>query len=151
MIGEIRDLETARIAIQSSLTGHLVLSTLHTNDAAGAVTRLLDLGIEPYLVSGSLSAVMAQRLVRLTHRACSGKGCQGCFGTGFSGRRGLFELLSVSEAIRGLVNQGSSLDVVRAAACEDGMRTLLEEGQRLVKEGVTTALEVQRVVHAVDA
>jgi general secretion pathway protein E len=149
MVGEIRDLETARIAIQSSLTGHLVLSTLHTNDAAGAVMRLIDLGIEPYLVSASLSAVMAQRLVRLLHQPCAGAGCEACFSTGYSGRRGLFELLSVDETIRALINRGAAVSAIRDAAVASGMRLLREQGRRLVKEGLTSRLEVERVVHAV--
>ncbi len=149
MIGEIRDAETARIAIQASLTGHLVLSTLHTNDAATAVTRLVDLGVEPYLVSASLEASLAQRLVRRVHAACRGEGCDGeggCFGTGLRGRTGLFELLLVDEPIRELITRGASASQIRNAARAAGMRTLGEEGQRLVREGITTAVEAARVV-----
>ncbi len=146
MVGEIRDAETARIAIQASLTGHLVFSTLHTNDAASAVTRLVDLGVEPYLVSASLSATLAQRLVRLTHRGCGGAGCDECLGTGFKGRTGLFELMTIDEGIRELISIGASLGELRAAARARGMRTLREEGRRLVEEGRTTADEAARVV-----
>ncbi len=146
MVGEIRDAETARIAIQASLTGHLVFSTLHTNDAASAVTRLVDLGVESYLVSASLSATLAQRLVRLSHRACGGAGCDECLGTGFRGRTGLFELMTIDEGIRELISKGASLGELRAAAQARGMRTLREEGRRLVDEGRTTAAEAARVV-----
>jgi general secretion pathway protein E len=144
MIGEIRDAPTARIAIQSSLTGHLVLSTLHTSDAAGAIARLVDLGVEPFLVSASLSAVMAQRLVRLVHEPCRGSGCDDCFHTGCRGRRGLFELLVVDEPVRGLIAAGESS--IGAAAQRAGMRTLADEGRRLVRAGATTPEEIRRVV-----
>ncbi|MCC6909708.1 MAG: Flp pilus assembly complex ATPase component TadA [Phycisphaerales bacterium] len=149
MVGEIRDAETARVAIQSSLTGHLVFSTLHTNDAPSAVTRLVDLGVEPYLVSASLSAVLAQRLVRTTHQLCGGAGCDECFGTGLKGRTGLFELMPLDERLRQLISEGAALASIRAAAREAGMRTLGEEGQRLVDEGKTIPLEVHRVVQMV--
>jgi general secretion pathway protein E len=147
MVGEIRDAETARIAIQSSLTGHLVFSTLHTNDAPSAVTRLIDLGVEAYLVSASLSAVLAQRLVRMIHQECAGRGCPACLDTGFRGRTGLFELMIVEEAMRELISHGAELGRVRAAALATGLKTLREDGQRLADLGVTTREEVDRVVH----
>ena len=148
MVGEIRDGETARIAIQSSLTGHLVFSTLHTNDAASAITRLVDLGVEPYLVSASLSCVLAQRLVRLLHRECGGEGCVACFESGFRGRSGMFELLLMDANIRELVTAQAPLSSIRSAArsTDPPMRTLAEDGQRLVAAGLTNLLEVQRVV-----
>ncbi len=146
MVGEVRDAETARIAVQASLTGHLVFSTLHTNDAASAVTRLIDLGVESYLVSASLSAVLAQRLVRVLHAACAGRGCEECLQTGFQGRTGLFELMTVDEPIRDLISRRGTLSELRAAAKASGLRTLREEGQRLVAEGRTTPPEAQRVV-----
>ena len=146
MVGEVRDAETARMAIQASLTGHLVFSTLHTNDAASAVTRLIDLGIEPYLVSASLSAVLAQRLVRLIHADCDGDGCDECLGTGFLGRTGLFELMTIDESIRELISSRASLAILRAAAKAGGLRTLREEGERLVTAGRTTQAEAKRVV-----
>ena len=146
MVGEIRDAETARIAIQASLTGHLVVSTLHTNDAASAVTRLIDLGIEPYLVSASLSAVLAQRLVRLIHAACKGEGCDACLRTGFLGRTGLFELMVVDEPIPELISSRATLAKLRSAARENGLRTLREEGERLVAAGRTTKAEAHRMV-----
>jgi len=146
MVGEIRDAETARIAIQASLTGHLVLSTLHTNDAASAVARLVDLGAEAYLVSASLSAVLAQRLVRTLHTSCEGRGCDGCFGTGYLGRVGLFELFVVDEQVREQIGSGSTASVIRASARERGMRSLQAEGERLVEERRTTRTEVERVV-----
>ena len=146
MVGEIRDAETARMAIQASLTGHLVFSTLHTNDAASAVTRLVDLGIEAYLVSASLSAVLAQRLVRLIHDQCHGQGCEDCLDTGFRGRTGLFELMVIDEPIRELISRGAALADLRRAAQANGLRTLREEGQRLVAAGRTTRTEAHRVV-----
>ncbi len=146
MVGEIRDAETARMAIQASLTGHLVFSTLHTNDAASAVTRLVDLGIEAYLVSASLSAVLAQRLVRLIHVGCRGTGCEDCLDTGFRGRTGLFELMVITEPIRELISRGAALGDLRTAAQANGLRTLREEGQRLVGAGRTTRTEAHRVV-----
>jgi general secretion pathway protein E len=148
MVGEIRDAETARIAIQASLTGHLVFSTLHTNDAAGAVTRLTDLGVESYLVSASLSAVLAQRLVRCVHGPCQGSGCETCFHSGYLGRTGLYELLPIDEAMRERITSGTSLSALRDAARAAGMRTLAEEGNRLIDDGVTSRLEVDRVVQA---
>ena len=150
MIGEVRDQETARIAVQASLTGHLVLSTLHTNDAASAVARLLDLGVEPFLVSSSLSAVLAQRLVRTIHPACKGAGCPECVGTGFKGRNGVFELLSLNSRIRELITQRASVMDIRSAAQSAGMATLRANGTRLVAMGLTTREEVERVVDAID-
>ncbi len=148
MVGEIRDADTARIAIQASLTGHLVFSTLHTADAAGAITRLIDLGIESYLVASSLSAVLAQRLVRLVHQgpgACGGKGCAECLDSGFKGRRGIFELLVIDSAIRQMIGSGASATEIRSAAVASGMKRLEEQGQSLVRNGQTTTEEVQRV------
>ena len=146
MVGEVRDQETARIAVQASLTGHLVLSTLHTNDAASAVARLLDLGVEPYLVASSLSAVLAQRLVRTLHAACKGAGCNDCFGTGFKGRLGVFELLVMDKSIRALIGQRASAVDMKAAARRAGMTTLAEAGGELVKRGLTTHEELTRVL-----
>ncbi len=152
MVGEVRDEETARIAVQASLTGHLVLSTLHTNDAASAVARLLDLGVEPFLVSSSLSAVLAQRLVRTRHATCGGAGCAECLGTGFKGRTGVFELLVLDGPIRELVcRRASALDIKAAAQRPpSGMVTLREAGERLADEGITTREEVGRVIDALD-
>jgi general secretion pathway protein E len=150
MVGEIRDEETARIAVQASLTGHLVLSTLHTNDASSAVARLLDLGVEPFLVSSSLSAVLAQRLVRKTHAACAGVGCPECVDTGFKGRTGVFELLVLDGVIREMVCRHASAPDIKAAAQRAGMVTLREAGERIAREGVTTREEVGRVIDALD-
>jgi len=146
LVGEIRDAETARMAIQSSLTGHLVFSTLHTNDAPSAVTRLIDLGIEPFLVSASLAGVLAQRLLRRVHRPCSGKGCAECLATGYLGRIGVFELIEVDDEMRSLIARGAELGELRQAAKARGMKTLLEEGARLVAEGATTQVELERVI-----
>ena len=153
MVGEIRDEETARIAIQSSLTGHLVLSTMHTNDAVSAVSRLVDLGIEPYLVNASLAAVLAQRLVRrLCPMDCpyreNGKPietCPKCQGSGFEGRIGIFELVIMDDTLRDLVSNGASVSKLRAAAREAGMRTLRDSGLDLVARHMTTKQEVDRV------
>ena len=172
MIGEIRDHETAVMAIQAALTGHLVFSTLHTNDAASAVTRLLDLGIEPYLVGSSLVGVLAQRLVRRVCGQCSrpyvpqeaeleglryapgpedrarfrkGAGCQACRGTGYHGRVGCFELLTVGEEIRGLVQSHATASDVNEAAKRAGMHCLHDDGLTKVAAGLTTLEEVMRV------
>ena len=169
MVGEMRDLETAQISIQASLTGHLVLSTLHTNDAPGAVTRLLDMGVEPFLISSTLMAVLAQRLVRTICPNCRtpfeptedqlgllnlsphdlgdkvfhyGRGCSTCNDTGYKGRKGIFELLIISEAIRTLINERAPTVVVRQKAVELGMVTLREDGLRSIFEGDTTIEEI---------
>jgi len=146
MIGEIRDAETAGIAIQASLTGHMVFSTLHTNDACGAVTRLFDLGIERYLVADAVTAVLAQRLVRCTHASCSGTGCAECLETGYRGRLGIFELLGMSAAMRTLITAGAPPSELQAEAVRGGLRSLQSEGEALVAAGRTTRAEVARVV-----
>ncbi len=173
LIGEIRDAETAQIAVQASLTGHLVFSTLHTNDAPGALTRLVDMGVEPYLVASSLEAVLAQRLVRVlcphckqpdnSERALAFKvklgipaektiyksvGCRECRNTGFFGRHAIFEWMDTDEEIRQLILKSASTDQIRAAARKAGMRTLAEDGWRLVAAGVTTVEEVLSVTTA---
>jgi general secretion pathway protein E/type IV pilus assembly protein PilB len=170
LIGEIRDAETAQIAVQASLTGHLVFSTLHTNDAPGALTRLVDMGVEPYLVASSLEAVLAQRLVRVLCKHCkqadnSGTaqafkaklgipadktiyksvGCRECRNTGFFGRHAIFEWMDTDENIRRLILENASTDLISAAARKGGMRTLAEDGWRLVAAGVTTVEEVLSV------
>ena len=136
MIGEIRDLETAQIAVQASLTGHLVLATLHTNSAAGAVTRLVDMGIEPYLLASTLSGVLAQRLVR---KLVPGKRDE------FKGRTGIYELLTVDEGLRKPIHDGAAESGIAAMAMKNGMVTLREDGQRWVDAGVTSLEEVMRV------
>jgi general secretion pathway protein E len=150
MVGEIRDEETARMAVQASLTGHLVLSTLHTNDAASAVTRLVDLSVEPFLVSSSLSAVLAQRLVRTIHTVCRGTGCEACLGSGLKGRTGVFELLAVDAKMRHLIGRRCSSQEVKAEAVKAGLVTLHEAGYRLVQSSVSTAAEVARVIDATE-
>jgi type IV pilus assembly protein PilB len=169
MVGEMRDLETAQISIQASLTGHLVLSTLHTNDSPGAVTRLVDMGVEPFLISSTLMAVLGQRLVRTTCKNCRtpfeptedqlsllnlsphdlgdkvfhyGRGCSVCNDTGYKGRKGIYELLVISEAIRTLINERAPTVVVRQKAVELGMVTLREDGLRSIFDGDTTIEEV---------
>ncbi len=177
LVGEIRDAETAEIAIQSALTGHMVFSTLHTNDASSAVTRLQEMGMEPYLISSSLLAVLAQRLVRKICPECRtpypvpqgmkqemaqvlgitaeeipdtlyrGKGCQRCAGSGYRGRTGIYELLEVTPRITGLILQESSSSAIEEAAVAQGMRTLRRDGFEKVKAGITTFDEVMRVTN----
>lgn len=150
MVGEIRDQETARIAVQASLTGHLVLSTLHTSDAASAIARLIDLSVEPFLVASSLSAVLAQRLVRTIHQACSGQGCEACLGAGFKGRTGVFELLVLDGHLRELVGARASANQIKEMAQKSGMVSLRQAGEDLVRRGTTTLEEVGRVIEAVE-
>jgi general secretion pathway protein E len=153
MIGEIRDLETAQIAVQASLTGHLVLATLHTNDAASAVTRLLDMGIEPFLLSSSLLGVLAQRLVRKLCPACKtfeagqwkAVGCDQCGSTGYQGRVGIYELLETTEQIRAQIHDRASEAEIRNVAIADGMKTMREDGERWLADGTTTLAELLRV------
>lgn len=149
MIGEIRDFETAQIAIQASLTGHLVLATLHTNDAASAITRLTDMGVEPFLLSSSLLGVLAQRLVRKycghCHGGDHGTGCEHCGHTGYAGRTGVFELLLVNDAIRAQIHNQTAEAEVRAQALAGGMQLMREDGERLVTAGITSREEVLRV------
>src|SRR5450830_438935 len=153
MIGEIRDLETAQIAVQASLTGHLVLATLHTNNAAAAVTRLLDMGIEPFLLSSSLLGVVAQRLVRklcLHCRRHDGKlwhasGCDQCGHTGYQGRLGVYELLQSTDEIHALIHARASEADIAAMAQRDGMLTMRQDGERWLADGVTTQAELLRV------
>jgi len=169
MVGEMRDLETAQISIQASLTGHLVLSTLHTNDSPGAVTRLIDMGVEPFLISSTLMAVLGQRLVRTVCKNCRtpfepteaqlamlnlsvhdlgdkvfyyGRGCSNCNDTGYKGRKGIFELLIINDTIRALINERAPTVVLRQKAVELGMVTLREDGLRGIFEGDTTIEEV---------
>lgn len=177
LVGEIRDRETAEVAIHASLTGHLVFSTLHTNDSVGAVTRLVEMGIEPFLISSSLVGVMAQRLVRKICPHCAepasfdsallrevglvgddlsagalnlkhGKGCPVCYHTGYRGRAGIFEVLEVNDEMRELMNSRNDAAALKAAARRNGMRTLLEDGGLKVAAGKTTPEEVLRIVQA---
>jgi type IV pilus assembly protein PilB len=171
MIGEIRDLVTAHIAIHASLTGHLVFSTLHTNDAAGAITRLIDMEVEPYLLSSTIEAVVGQRLVRRICNDCKtaykpddhvlerlgvarsemgdqnfyyGTGCTQCNNTGYKGRKGIYEYLSISDPIRDLINQRQPTLVLRDKAIALGMRTLRQDGIKNILDGYTTVEEVVR-------
>jgi len=169
MVGEIRDVETASIAINASLTGHLVFSTLHTNDAPSAITRLVDMGVKPFLVSSSIRAILAQRLVRKICPDCrqpytptegelrllnlnakalaearfaKGRGCDRCRGTGYRGRAGIFEIFSVDDEIRHLINENAAVSKIRQRARDLGMRTLREDGIRKVVTGMTTPEEI---------
>lgn len=150
LVGEIRDRETADIAINAALTGHLVLSTLHTNDAVGAVTRLLDMGVENFLVSSALFGVLSQRLVRKICPVCHGNGkvedqkCKKCNGTGYKGRCGIFELLILNEELRAAVNKNASSSVLQEIAVRHGMVTLKEDGESKVTSGITTEEELRR-------
>jgi len=176
MVGEVRDVETARMAIQSSLTGHLVFSTLHTNDSAGAVSRLLDLGVEPYLVSSSLIAIIAQRLVRRVCPDCKkpaepqahelrelgltsleetknatfyvGEGCERCFQTGYRGRTGIYEVMLISDKIQDFVYKQATAGEIKRLALKAGMQTLRMDGARKALAGITTVAEVLRVTQA---
>jgi general secretion pathway protein E len=155
MIGEIRDIETAQIAVQASLTGHLVLATLHTNDSVSAITRLVDMGVEPFLLSSSLLGVVAQRLVRKLCTQCKthdpvtntwrAVGCSSCNRSGFAGRTGIYELLTVTDDIRALIHQNASEQTMRESAKRDGMVNLREDGQRWISTGATSLDEVVRV------
>jgi type II secretion system protein E len=177
MVGEVRDLETAEIAIRAALTGHLVFSTLHTNDAAGAVTRLLDMGIEPFLVGSSLEAVIAQRLVRTICEKCKeeyrpepellrevgfpetdkpvhfcrGRGCEDCRFTGYRGRTGIYEILVMHENLRPLIIERTSSNTIKQAAIGNGMKTLRDDGWAKVRAGITTVEEVGRVTQEDEA
>ena len=144
MIGEIRDLETAEVAVQAALTGHLVLSTLHTNDAASTVTRLLDMGVEDYLLTSTVNGVLAQRLVRRLCPQCRGKGCDGCRRTGFHGRMVITEFLAMTDEIRKLVMKHADARELRAAAVAAGMLTMHADGMAKVARGLTTEAEVLR-------
>ena len=173
MIGEIRDLETAEIAIQSALSGHLVLSTLHTNDALSAFTRLIDMGVEPFLVAAPLKGVQAQRLVRLVYQDCAepaqpgpeiqaelsrlpgelvgdnwlnAKGCKACHGTGYRGRIGIYQMVPVDNRLQNLVVEGATLNAIRQYAEEQGHRTLFQDGLVKASNGLTTVEELLRVV-----
>ena len=169
MVGEIRDVETASIAIQASLTGHFVMSTLHTNDAAGAVTRLIDMGIEPFLISSTLTGVLAQRLVRRCCTNCKkpynpsddelqslgitreelgdrpfyrGAGCEVCNGSGYKGRVGIYEMLLINTEIQSMINDRRTAQEIKNAAIKNGMTTLRRDGINQVLNGITTASEV---------
>ena len=167
MVGEIRDPETADMAIRAALTGHMVFSTLHTNDSATAITRLLDMGVEPYLVSSSILAILAQRLVRVICPHCKeetvvsersglalgisgetvfvGKGCEECLNTGFRGRTSIGEFLEVNESIRELIMQHASAEEIKRRAVANGMKTLRGDGVDKMRKGITTPEEVIRV------
>jgi type II secretory ATPase GspE/PulE/Tfp pilus assembly ATPase PilB-like protein len=147
MVGEIRDRETAEIAMAAAVTGHLVLSTLHTNDAPGAVSRLLDMGVPPFLVAGGLTGVVGQRLVRRLCRRCRGGGCRACY-EGFRGRTGVFQVLVVSDPIRDRITRGLPTAELRRLAREAGMGTLADDARRVVAEGRTAPHEIGRVLHA---
>jgi len=156
MIGEIRDLETAQIAVQASLTGHLVLATLHTNDSVSAVTRLIDMGVEPFLLSSSLLGIGAQRLVRRLCTQCRqpdpavpgtwrAVGCLSCNRTGYAGRTGIYELLVVDDVVRALIHRNAGEGEIRSVAQRHGMQNMRDDGQRWVKDGITSLDEVVRV------
>ena len=178
LVGEIRDLEVAEVAIQAALTGHLVFSTLHTNDACSAITRLIDMGVKPFLVASSIQAIMAQRLVRVICNECKepdpdpdprtlrllgftddeietqtfyrGRGCSACHGNGFHGRQGIFELLEMDNTIRELAFNHAPLTEIRQAARAAGMRALLEDGRRKVVNGITTASELVKITQTAE-
>ena len=171
LVGEIRDRETAQIAIEASLTGHVVFSTLHTNDAPLAITRLTDIGVEPFLISATLEAIVAQRLVRRVCKGCKtayeptdqvlmelglrpgdsagrkfayGKGCDACHFTGYRGRTALFEIMIINDPVRQLIMDGAPTAALRDRARADGMRSLRESGLLAIYDGATTVEEVLR-------
>lgn len=144
MVGEIRDAETASIAVRAAMTGHLVFSTIHTNDAAGAVVRMIDMGVEPFLISSALKCVISQRLVRVTCSSCRGSGCRTCSQTGFKGRTGIFELLKVDERTREALSSGASSEQISGLA---GVVSMRENAMSLVSRGITTIDEVVRNVN----
>jgi type IV pilus assembly protein PilB len=171
LVGEIRDFETAQIAIEASLTGHFVFSTLHTNDAASTVTRLMDMGVEPFLIASSLAGVLGQRLIRRVcpecktfytptdedldrlnleraqigdRKFCYGRGCEHCSNTGYKGRKALTELMVVNEELREMIAAGTPATMLRDKACEFGMRTLRDDGLLAIYNGETTVDEVVR-------
>lgn len=157
LVGEIRDAETAQLAVQASLTGHLVLATLHTNDSPSAISRLQDIGIEPYLISSSLLAVLAQRLMRRTCAACAGRGellgaggktarCETCYGSGFRGRVAIYEIMTMSDDIRRLTMTTADARAIRSLAMQEGMRGMLDDGQEKIARGLTTEQELRRVL-----
>lgn len=171
MVGEIRDKQTAQIAIEAALTGHIVLSTVHTNDSVSVIMRLMDMGIEPFLINAAISGILAQRLVRKICPTCRiavkptdeehavlekigidcstlyrGKGCNDCFNLGYRGRVGIFELLSMTNALRSLIVQNPSIDALYKQASADGLKTLLFDGAQKVVDGVITLQELMRVI-----
>jgi type IV pilus assembly protein PilB len=175
MVGEIRDKETAEIAIQASLTGHLVLSTLHTNDACGAITRMLDMGIEPFMISSAVAGIIGQRLIRTICPECKnsyypskemlkqlgldvekniklskGKGCQTCYDSGFKGRIGIYELIEVDQDLQRLILENPSGEQLKKFVVQKNIRTILKEGIDKVIEGVTTFEEVNRAIHTTE-
>lgn len=145
MVGEIRDRETAEIALQAAMTGHLVLSTLHSNNAPAALARLTEMGIEPYLLAGSINLILGQRLVRKICKSCSGKGCEVCRKTGFKGRTAIMEALVPKKEIEELITQKAALRTFEEKAHELGMKTMYEDGLNKVSKGITTKEEVERV------
>ncbi|MBU6411981.1 MAG: GspE/PulE family protein [Planctomycetes bacterium] len=153
LVGEVRDPETAQLAIQASLTGHLVLATLHTNDAPSAIPRLIDIGLQPYLVTSSLMAVLAQRLVRRKCVVCKGSGthdgmrCEQCFGTGYRGRMAVYEIMAMNDELRDLTNQNKDAVTLRAAALRHGFKPMHDDAARKIAMGLTDEAEVYRVLH----
>jgi len=178
LVGEIRDMEVAEVAIQAALTGHLVFSTLHTNDAPSAITRLIDMGVKPFLVASSIQAVMGQRLIRIICPDCKevypdpdprilrvlgfrpdeiqgrtfyrGRGCSSCGGSGYRGRQGIFELMEMNSSIREMAFNRAPLNEIRKTARAAGMRGLLEDGRTKIVNGVTTPDELVRITQASD-
>ena len=146
MVGEVRDAETAKIAVRAALTGHLLFTTLHANDSCSAVFRMLEMGVEPYLLAATLNCVVAQRLVRKICVKCGGKGCENCRGTGYNGRIALHEILRVDENFRPLIRNGCDLDELKNFALESGLKTLADDATEKIRAGLTTIEEVRRVL-----
>lgn len=145
MVGEIRDAETANIALQAAMTGHLVLTTLHTNNAPSSLARLVDLGVPPYLLAGSINLIIGQRLIRTIHKECSGKGCVDCHNTGYKGRQAIVEVLVPGKEIEELIRKKAALRDFEETAHSLGMKTMYEDGLEKVAQNITTEEEVERV------
>ena len=146
MVGEARDAETSKIAVRAALTGHLIFTTLHSNDSCSAVFRILEMGVEPYMLAATLNGVVAQRLVRKVCPHCQSNGCEHCRGTGYSGRIALHEILRVDKNLRSLIINSRDIDEIKACALESGLKTLADDASEKINAGFTTLIEVQRVL-----
>ena len=146
MVGEARDADTSKIAVRAALTGHLIFTTLHANDSCSALFRMLEMGVEPYLLAATLNGVVAQRLVRKLCTQCGGKGCKHCRGTGYSGRIALHEILRVEKNLRSLIRMSRDLDEIKSSALDAGLKTLADDAAEKIRAGLTTPAEVRRVL-----
>ena len=150
MVGEVRDAETSKIAVRAALTGHLIFTTLHANDSCSAVFRMLEMGVEPYLLAATLNGVVAQRLVRKICTHCGGKGCEDCLGTGYRGRIALHEIFRVDKHFRSLIITSRDLDELKKFALESGLKTLTDDAMEKIRAGLTTFEEIRRVLNGME-